>query len=161
VNHELITPVLALLGTLLVAALGFYQWKKQNANPNRGANAAARREAYEGLWKRLEQVNLDLRKKTEKAPSLSDQLRSINEYFLSHSLYFDDADQEIIDKYVRALHLVRSVIDKSDDPALKEKFHTTGSYDPGPLQELVAATEEMEKYRAIIKEKAQKVAGFV
>jgi len=162
VNHELVTPVLALLGTLLVAALGFYQWKKQNANPNRDANAAARREAYEGLWKRLEEINLELRKTTrEEAASLSNQLRSINEYFLSHSLYFDDADQAIIDRYVRALHLVRSLIDKSDDPALKEKYHTTGSYDPAPLQELVAATEEMEKCRAIIKEKARKIAASV
>jgi hypothetical protein len=158
VTHEFIAPVLGLLGTLLVAALGFYEWKRQHANPNRDANAAARREAYEGLWKRLEEINLELRMTRDQTPSLSDQLRGINEYFIGHSLYFEDADQIIIDKYVRALHYVRSVIDETDDAYVKESYHTTGSYDMKPLQELVAATEEMKRYRAIIKDKARRVA---
>jgi hypothetical protein len=161
VNHDLIAPVLALAGTLLVASLGFYQWKRQNANPNRAANAAARRAAYEGLWQRLEQINLDLRKTRSEIPILSNQLHSINEYFLSHSIYFDDADQAVIDKYVSALHRVRSIIDKSDDSNLKESFRLTGAHDRDDLDELYEATKEMQKYRTVIKEKAQKVAGTV
>ena len=94
-NHEFIAPGLALLGTLVAAALGFYQWRKQSANANRAANAAARREAYEGLWQRLEEINLDLRKSRDKVPSLTHDLSSINAYFLAHSLYFDDADQDL------------------------------------------------------------------
>lgn len=160
-NHELIAPILALIGTLLVALLGFYQWKKQNANPNRAANAAARRAAYEGLWKRLEEVNLELRELRSEAPSLGDQLRSINEYFIGHSLYFDDADQEIIDKYVSALHVVRSVIDQSEDTKLKERYCDTMSFARTDISPLVVASEEMEKYRGIIKEKAKKVAATV
>lgn len=158
-NRDLVTPLLALFGTLLVAALGFYQWKKQNANPNRAANAAARREAYEGLWKRLEAINLELRNTRQKPPSLSDQLHSINEYFIGHSLYFDDADQAVIAKYVSALHRVRLIIDAVDNAELKETFRLTGSYDSDRLDELLRATEEMTKYREVIKEKAQKVAG--
>lgn len=160
-NHEWIAPGLALIGTLLVAAIGFYQWKRQNANPNRAANAAARREAYEGLWQRLEQINLDLRKTRSEIPILNDQLHAINEYFLSHSLYFDDADQAIIDKYVSALHCVRAMIDKADNTDLKESFRLTGAHDQDALDELYEATQEMQKYRAIIKRKAQKVAGTV
>jgi hypothetical protein len=159
VDHQLITPGLALIGTLLVALLGFYQWRKQNANPNRAANAAARRDAYEGLWKRLEEINLELRKTGSKPPSLSDQLRSINEYFLGHSLYFDDADQAIIDKYVSALHIVRSAIDESGDAKVEEDYNTTGSFNPSKFMPLIEATEEMQKYRSIIKAKAEKVVA--
>ena len=158
-NHEWIAPGLALIGTLLVAALGFYQWKKQDANPNRAANAAARRDAYEGLWQRLEAINLELRNTPQKPPSLSEQLHSINEYFIAHSLYFDDADQIIIDKYVSALHRVRSIIDESDNAELKETYRLTGSFDSVRLDQLLEATKEMGKYREVIKEKAQTVAG--
>ena len=160
-DHQLIAPALALIGTLLVALLGFYQWRKQNANPNRTVNATARRDAYEGLWKRLEEINIELRKTGDQAPNLSDQLRSINEYFIGHSLYFDDADQAIIDKYVSALHVVRSVIHQSDDANLKAKYSETGIFATSKVSQLVTATEEMEKYRAIIKDKARKVAGSV
>ena len=158
-DHEFIAPLLALFGTAGVATLGFYQWRKQRANPNRDANAAARREAYEGLWKRLEEINLELRRTRDGIPSLSAQLQSINEYFIAHSLYFDDADQIIIDKYVNALHYVRSVVDKTDDAYVKEQYHMTGSFDQKPILDLLAATKEMETYRAIIKEKARKVAA--
>jgi hypothetical protein len=161
VNHELITSVLALAGTLLVALLGFYQWRKQNANPNRAANAAARRDAFAGLWERLEQINMDLRKTRSEIPSLDGQLHSINEYFLGHSLYFDDEDQVTINKYVGALHRVRAIIDRDGDDQMNEQYHLTGPIDIRGLEELRAATNEMEKYRAIIKEKAQKVASLV
>jgi hypothetical protein len=161
VDHQLIAPALALIGTLLVALLGFYQWRKQNANPNRAANATARREAYEGLWKRLEEINLELRKTGDQAANLSDQLRSINEYFIGHSLYFDDADQLIVNKYVSALHVVRSAIEQSNDADLKAKYSETGIFNTAKILPVVTATEEMEKYRAIIKEKAKKVAGSV
>jgi hypothetical protein len=67
----------------------------------------------------------------------------------------------IIDKYVRALHRVRSIVDKADDTDLKENYNMTGDYCLAPLQDLLEATEEMEKYRSIIKEKAQKFAASV
>ena len=160
-NHELITSLLALAGTLLVALLSFYQWRKQNANPNRAANAAARRDAFAGLWERLEQINMDLRKTRSEIPSLDGQLHSINEYFLGHSLYFDDEDQVTINNYVGALHRVRAIIDRDGDDQMNEQYHRTGRIDIRGLEELRAATNEMEKYRAIIKEKAQKVASLV
>ena len=160
-NHELITSLLALAGTLLVALLSFYQWRKQNANPNRAANAAARRDAFAGLWERLEQINMDLRKTRSEIPSLDGQLHSINEYFLGHSLYFDDEDQVTINNYVGALHRVRAIIDRDGDDQMNEQYHRTGRIDIRGLEELRAAINEMEKYRAIIKEKAQKVASLV
>jgi hypothetical protein len=161
VDHQFIAPALALIGTLLVALLGFYQWRKQNANPNRAANAAARRDAYEGLWKKLEEINLELRKTRDQKPRVNDQLRSINKYFLGHSLYFDDEDQVIINKYVNALHLVRSIIDQYGDASVKEEYLVTGPVNTAKIMPLIKATEEMEKYRSIIKEKAMKVAGSV
>jgi hypothetical protein len=56
---------------------------------------------------------------------------------------------------------VRSVIHQSDDATLKAKYSETGPFDPSKVAQLVTATEEMEKYRAIIKEKARKAAGSV
>lgn len=51
------------------------------------------------------------------------------------------------------------MVDKTDDAQVKENYRMTGSFDPRPLHDLAAATKEMERYRAIIKEKARKVAN--
>ena len=104
---------------------------------------------------------MDLRKTRSEIPSLDGQLHSINEYFLGHSLYFDDEDQVTINNYVGALHRVRAIIDRDGDDQMNEQYHRTGRIDIRGLEELRAATNEMEKYRAIIKEKAQKVASLV
>ena len=58
---QLAGPLIALLGTLTVALLAFYQWRKQHDHPSRTANADARRKAHEALWQKLEEINLKLR----------------------------------------------------------------------------------------------------
>jgi hypothetical protein len=50
---------------------------------------------------------------------------------------------------------------QSNDANLKAKYSQTGAFDTSKVSQLVTATEEMEKYRALIKEKARKVAGSV
>jgi hypothetical protein len=160
VDHQLIAPALALLGTALVAAVGFYQWRKQNANPNRAANAAARRDAYEGLWKRLEEINLELRNKGSHSPLRTHQ-HSINEYFIRHSLYFEEPDQVVIEQYIHALHRLRSAVDKAGRADVREHYEDTGAFPMSDIAPLLTAVEEIERYRNIIKAKVQKVAGSV
>ena len=153
-------PVFALLGTLIVALVGFYQWKKQHSNPNRAANAAARREAYEGLWQRLEQINLDLREQRETNPELSQRLREINTYFISHSLHFDDADQLLINEYVAAMNLQRQKIFTAGDEDVASAFAATWTTIPPTLDaEINAASEQVRALRAKVKALVQRVAG--
>ena len=152
-----LTPWITLIGTLAVASLGFYQWRKQYSNANRAANAAARREAYEGLWKKLEQINLDLRNDTN--PSLFRRLHEVNVYFLSNSLHFEDDDQPLINDYVAALDKLREKIYTAGDSDVVSAFRMTAALPPRRDSEIESAAARVEQLRAKIKKKVQRVAG--
>jgi len=155
-----LTPVIALIGTLAVALLGFYQWSKQYSNANRAANAAGRREAYEGLWQKLEQINLDLREHSESNPNLFQKLREVNIYFISHSLHFDDKDQALINEYIAAMSLLREKIYTSGDADVSNAFRATLAEVPLVFDaEIMAAAEQVKRLRAKVKSKVQRVAA--
>jgi hypothetical protein len=155
-----LTPVVALIGTLAVAMLGFYQWRKQYSNANRAANAAGRREAYEGLWQKLEQINLDLREQRDNNPRLFQRLREINTYFITHSLHFDDKDQPLINDYIASMSLLREKIYTSEDTDVTSAFAITlGGIPRTRDAEIKAAAEQVERLRAKVKKKVQGVAA--
>lgn len=156
----LVTPVLALAGTLAVALLGFYQWRKQNSNPNRAANAAAKRAAYEELWQRLEKINLLLRKGGNENPNLHAQLREVNKFFISRSLYFDDNDQSVVTEYITAMNALREKVYASDDSNVTAIWHRTIISMPPTLDaEIAAASNRVDVLRAKIKKKIQRIAS--
>jgi hypothetical protein len=153
-------PVLALVGALVGATLGLYQWRKQYANPNRAANAAARREAYEGLWQKLEDINLGLRTRRDRNPKLFNELRDVNTYFIQHSLYFADEEQRSIDEYIRAMGRLREKVFASGDADVTSAFALTAN--PGFAardQEILSAAEDVERLRKKIKKMIQRVAA--
>jgi hypothetical protein len=154
-------PAIALFGTLAVGSLGFYQWKKQNSNPNRASNAAAKREAYEGLWQRLEQINIDLRQQRENSNDVDEQLRGINTYFLSKSLYFDDRDQKMINAYVKSMNILQEKIAASGNARISGSWRATMIQPLESGNDIFETQSEVEKFRRQIKAKVQKVAGSV
>lgn len=157
-----LTPYFALIGTLAVALLGFYQWRKQNLNPNRAANAAGRREAYEGLWQMLEKINLELREHSESNPNLFKKLREVNTYFISRSLHFDDGDQALINEYITAMGVLREKIYTSDDADVSGAFRSTMAEVPIAQDAAITkAAEDVKRLRAKVKSKVQRVAGSV
>jgi hypothetical protein len=157
-----LTPVIALIGTLIVAFLGFYQWKRQYWNANRAANAAGRREAYEGLWQKLEQINLDLREQRDSNPNLYERIREINTYFISHSLHFEDDDQPLINDYIATMSLLREKIYTSGDEDVTSVFQRTWIGIPPTLDaEIKQAAEQVARLRAKVKRKVQRVAASI
>jgi hypothetical protein len=154
-----VDALIALVGTLVVALIGFYQWRRQYSNPNRAVNSAARREAWAGLWERLERINLDLRSDEEKNPSLFDQIREVNEFFMAHSLYFDDRDQPLIVAYIVALNTLRQQVYTADDANVPHAFSQTIINVAARDSRIVAAQDEVQRLRSKIKSKAQRNAA--
>lgn len=154
------TPLIAFAGTLIVALLGFYQWRRQYSNPNRAANAAGRREAYEGLWQKLEEINLALREQRDGNSGLLERLSEINKFFLAHSLYFEDRDQTLINNYIAALHVLRGRIYTSGSADAVSAFRAT--MDPSFFtvdKEIRDAAERVQELRTKLKKKVQQVAA--
>jgi hypothetical protein len=154
-----LAPLLALLGTLIVALLGFYQWRKQNANPNRAANASAQRAAFERLWQMLEEINLQLRKREAGNPSLFKMLQDVNTFFLTNSLYFEDSDQLLINQYVIALNNLREKIYTNDDSEVSSAFQMTLVPILDTSDKAIKdAADKVERLRKKIKSKIQRIA---
>lgn len=153
-------PLIAVAGTLLVALLGFYQWRKQYSNANRAANAAGRRQAYESLWQRLEAINLNLREQRGGNPRLFEQLHEMNTFFLAHSLYLEDRDQVLINDYIAAMNVLRERIYASGSEETVSAFQVTMNPSFQRVeQEIREAVQQTERLRARLKKKVQQVAA--
>jgi hypothetical protein len=158
---QLVTPILALAGTLVVALLGFYQWRKQNWNPNRAANAAAQRAAYEELWQKLEKINLLLRKGGNQNPNLHAQIREVNKFFIARSLYFDDRVQNMVVEYVTALNTLREKVYASDDSDVTAIWDSTLiRFPPTQDAEIASASKRVDELRGKLKKKIQCVTSI-
>ncbi len=155
-----IGPLIALLGTVVVAGAGLYQWKKQNGNPNRGAIAEARRQAAETLWAKLEELNLELRCKTEdRRADLRMLTTELNATFLKNSFYLDDATQRLANDYLEALGALAKQIGQSDADS-REAWSATGIPDAAMAHgQLLAALTKLEDSREKVKRALLRTAG--
>lgn len=115
--QSLAAPLIALAGTLTVALIGLYQWRKQHSKPNRTSIAESRRKAVEALWSKAEEINLALRFFGEDARMIdvASDVRSLNELFLKNSLYLDDSVQRHLAEYVRLLHKVSASMEEYNE----------------------------------------------
>jgi hypothetical protein len=146
-------------GVVAVGVLTFISSKKQFWNPNRAANAAAKRIAYEGLWKLLEHINLSLRQFDARYKSCAQQLKEVNTYFIENSLHFDDVDQKMIGDYIKDLNRVQeALIAFGDDKDLKD-YQSTGQFSSIGARDYISAMSDADELRVKIKIKVQKVAG--
>ena len=132
--QTLLAPLLALGGTVAVAGIGFYQWRKQHSKPNRSAVAESRRKAAEVIWAQLEEINLKLRPFGEdrREIDIRSELRLLNELFLRNSLYLDDSLQLSINTYVKHLHKVSEKIEQ-----YQEYYAEWAASMPAPSEELL------------------------
>lgn len=157
---QLAGSLVALFGTLLVALIGFYQWRKQQQAPTRAIGAEARRKAYEGLWQMLEEINLMLRDERGGNPEIHALLRQMNQYFLRNSAYFDDADQKQLNDYLAALDRLRTAVYSSGDEDVEHAWARTWAQMPESLDlEVRAASQEVDRLRAAIKERVRRVVS--
>jgi hypothetical protein len=155
-------PLLALLGTLAVALIGLYQWRKQYRNPARSLNAEGRRKAYEGLWQELERINLILRETQNENPPAFQQIRKANTYFLQNTIHFDDADQVLVNDYIAALDRLRAAVYTGGDDDVTHAWLSTMAEMPvSKIAEIQSASEEVTRLRTLLKQKVQRVVSVV
>jgi len=147
-SAQLAQPLLALLGTIVVAGLAFYQWRKQHSDPKRTAAAEASRSAHERLWQQLEDVQLRLREAQSDAGgnASSALLKEVNIFFLRNSLYFDEKDQVLVNDYVKALTELNAVMAQADEDTRRDWQNSVAVWShsiPGPTS-VVLAPEQVQ-----------------
>lgn len=145
--------LVALVGTLLVALLGYRQWKTQQASTKSAAFFAERRQAYKELWQKLEAVHLSVRSRTFSEQKFNQLVRAANTHVIKAGLYLDLAEKKRVNDYMTSLGklgmlLVRA---KSED-ATREACSTT-TFSPDVLEKiegLQAAYNTVEEQRNLL-----------
>jgi hypothetical protein len=139
---------------LIVALLGFYQWRKQQERTRRTEFIAAKRNVCEGFWNTLEEINLRFRESTGSNPQLFEQIKSANVYFLKHSLYFEDEEQAPINKDIEALERFRAALYAPGNEDVASVWEQTCEEFPVELdKELTRLDGEVQGLRQAIKSK--------
>ena len=152
--QSFIAPSMTLIGALTVAALGFYQWRRQHGKANRSAVAESRRKAAETLWTQLEEINIKLRPFGEDSRiiDLKSDIRQLNETFLRNSFYLNDSLQLAVNTYLKQLGHVSQVVAKYQ--AGQEEWGTTMANPPSRVsqyREVNEGLEELKRQRSNVK----------
>lgn len=157
---QYVPQLLALLGTLAVAGLGFYQWRKQSSNQSRVAIAESRRKAAEALWTKLEEVNLALREASALDRARFRELeRDVNKLFLKNSLYLQDSTQKLTSQYARAMFQVSELLTASETASALEWVNTAIGFSGADTPEVKQALDEANRLRAEVKNALLQAAG--
>ena len=148
---KVLPAVISAVGALLVALLGFYQWRKQQKHSRLSDFDTARRKAYENLWSKLEEVNLRLRDQSADNRTLHTQLKDANTFFLQNSLYLEESEQGFINDYISALHHLRSLIYTSSNENVVSVWEQTGVMTPEFDEKINLAVKDVDSIRQKLK----------
>src|SRR5687768_9071584 len=91
-----IPAVLTLLGTAVGLWLGHWRWSSELRMKKRQAFDARRYEAYQDLWKLLEEAHIQLRLREPPTPDDIVRLDStLNHFRLRNTIFLDSTDAEL------------------------------------------------------------------
>jgi hypothetical protein len=162
-------PVLALVGTVLVALLGYNQWKKQHDFTRYGGVLAERQEAYKVLWQKLEAAHLYVRAEPSQPFELApfrDLVRAVNVHLGAVGLLVDRGEKKRVNDYLTALERMGRLLAESADKSAQQQVRMT-MYDTAPIpneivdkmQGLREAYTSVEQHREILIDHFRSVLG--
>jgi hypothetical protein len=112
-----LAPAMGLAGTLAVASLGYYQWRRSNRQRRDAEFFARRAETLETLVRKLQNVQLLSRTRTVAYSDIRDQTRPLNEFLIENRLWLEPEDEHLARQYLDALlaiHLAMATSDAAD-----------------------------------------------
>jgi hypothetical protein len=110
--------LIGLAGTLIVAYIGYRQWRVNRRDSTRQEYIKTRRQTYETLWKLVEKIHVELRRYPDELRNLNNKIAEVNSYVLENELYLAKGDHELVDKYLEALGEMISWAQREGDPTI-------------------------------------------
>ena len=122
--------ILALLGTLAVAILGYRQWKKTHNYARYGAFLTERQTAYKIAWEKLEAAHLYVRSEEFSEDRFLELVRDVNVHLIRTALHLDDGEKERLNAYLDSLRHLGRVLTNAKASNTKKMarrtLHATG-----------------------------------
>jgi len=127
-------PVLALVGTLVAAVLGYRQWRKQQDLARYGGFLSERQAAYKDLWQELEAVHLYVRGQVFNEEKFRKLVRAANTHIIRAGLHLDPGENKRAADYLTALGNLGRLLAQSAETGAKtearEDLAMTGQLSP-------------------------------
>lgn len=155
-----IPALIALVGTIVTIII-----QQRNRKSDKGQGFITdRQNTYKRLWEMLEDAHVKLRTQEElDEGQFKELLSNINAFILKNSLYLEDGDQALANRYLKAIRHMRDLIIEADNPELQDAMEITGAIpvEPEAMQELRQAVTETDGLRNELLERFRKfiIAG--
>lgn len=125
-------PALGLLGTVIVAFVGYRQWRKQQDQVRYGNFLADRQAAYKQLWQKLEAVHLNVRSKCFQEAEFNALVRDVNVHLIQAGLLLDQGEKKRVNEYMEALSNLGKLLDNAAATEAREEVRRS-LYDTGEI----------------------------
>lgn len=147
---KLIVALIGLIGTLVVAYVGYRQWRITRRESARQDVTKVRRQTYEALWKLVEKTHVELRRNPDELQHLPERIAEINAYVLENEVYLADGDHALVNRYLQALGEMVSWVRRQGDPATSMLMSATAEI-PREALAVVRAFELRDELKARVR----------
>lgn len=158
--------IVALLGTVFVAVLGYRQWRKQQDLAHYGRFVQQRQTAYETLWAKLEAVHLTIRSSDFHEDTFHSLVRAVNTHLIQVGLHLDRGEKKRVNDYLESLGALGRLLAESTASEAKTQaktsMHDTAVIPIDVLAEvegLKVAYDAVEERRQVLIEQFRRVLG--
>jgi len=158
-----LAETLGLTGTLAVAALGYWQWRRTQRS---GSYLQDRTAAYKEVWDALEEINLYVRRGQFDKERFDALVREANTRIIKHGLHVAEKDRDLAAAYMRALEAVGEVLSQPGvDVAFKQvqddmAVTASGKLLPTGMADVYRdAIQEMERSRKRVIDSFRRMIG--
>jgi hypothetical protein len=130
-----LAPTLGFIGTVAVAALGYYQWRRTDKRGRAADFNKTRATVLQTLVERLQQVQLLSRERAGQSADLDSQLKGLNEFLIENRLWIEPNEAHLALQYMEALIAINSAMESASSEDLKIFIATS----EGPFSDSVAS----------------------
>jgi hypothetical protein len=152
---------IALIGTILVAIVGYRQWKRQQELARYGSFLSERQNAYKQLWEKLEAAHLYIRTEAFEKEVFQELMRAVNIHMITAGLLLKDGEKERVNRYLQALEALGQCLATADaGPAredARDTMYATGALPPEVLQSVKGL---QRAFAAVETERTNLIARF-
>jgi hypothetical protein len=105
-NFSWVAPVLGLVGTVVVAAFGYYQWRRGYKQRRESDFNKKRATVLQTLVAGLQDIQLSSRRSLMQPDELEQQDKGLNEFFIKNELWLKPDEKQQARQYLNALKAI-------------------------------------------------------
>lgn len=116
-SATVIAAAIALVGTLIGLVIGYRRWARERTDQRFARFEADRQDIYKSMWDRVEQINASLRRERVDNAGFGELVSDLNEFIIRNGAHVDDADYQLVNRYVAAVKQFHDIVSKLPEEA--------------------------------------------